>query len=244
MSNKPPKHSEIKKRQSAAKRMKASWGRPRPVAPSIKIRPERFLIVTEGTKTEPYYFEGFKRRINEEFHGEYVTLRICGLGGHTVSLFEQAKSITKEDPDGFTQVWVVYDKDNFSSRDFNAVVDLCASASAEGVAYRAAWTNEAFELWYILHFAYVDSALDRALYTPILTRHLRAVGLGEYKKNRADMFDVLDMRMRTAISNAEKLEKANEGCTPADSKPGTTVHLLVKELLPYLGLGDAGIYLE
>ncbi len=235
MSNKPPKHSELKGRESAAKRMKASWGRPRPPAPSIKIRPERFLIVTEGTKTEPYYFEGFRKRINEEFHGEYVTLEIRGRGDNTVSLFEQAKSIVKADLDGFTQVWLVYDKDSFPSRDFNAVPDLCASESDESVAYHAAWTNEAFELWYILHFAYVDSALDRDSYTPKLTRYLRTEGLGEYKKNRTDMFDVLEIRTRTAITNAKKLEKANKGCTPADSNPGTTVHLLVKELLPYLG---------
>ncbi len=87
----------------------------------------------------------------------------------------------------------------------------------------------------ILHFAYVDSALDRGSYIPILTRYLRAERLDKYEKNRADMFDVLKGRIRLAISNAEKLEEANDGCAPADSNPGTTVHLLVKELLPYLG---------
>lgn len=150
MSNKPPKHSELKKKETAAKRMRGSWGKSRAAAPSIRIRPERFLIVTEGTRTEPLYFEGFRRRINAAFRGEYVTLRVYGVGANTVSLFDQAKSIAEADPDGFTQVWVVYDKDSFPARDFNVVVDLCASASGEGVAYRAAWTNEAFELWYIL----------------------------------------------------------------------------------------------
>lgn len=240
MSNKPRKHSELKKEGSAAKRMRASWGKPRPAAPTIRIRPERFLIVTEGTKTEPYYFEGFRRRVNEEFHGEYVTLRVCGVGDNTVSLFERARSIASADPDGFTQVWVVYDKDSFPSRDFNAVVDRCSSESGGGVVYRAAWTNESFELWYILHFAYVDSALGRGSYAPILTRYLRAEGLGKYEKNRADMFDVLEGRMQTAIANAERLEGLNAGRAPADSNPGTTVHLLVKELMPYLGSGKAG----
>lgn len=59
MSNKPPKHSELKKKETAAKRMRGSWGKSRAAAPSIRIRPERFLIVTEGTRTEPLYFEGF-----------------------------------------------------------------------------------------------------------------------------------------------------------------------------------------
>lgn len=244
MSNKPPKHSEVKKKESAAKRMKASWGKSRSAAPSFRIRPERLLIVTEGTKTEPYYFEGFKNRINAGYHGEYVTLRVCGVGDNTVSLFERARSIASADPDGFTQVWVVYDKDSFPSRDFNAVVDLCSSESGGGVTYRAAWTNEAFELWYILHFAYVDSALDRGSYAPILTRYLRAEGLGKYEKNRSDMFSALEGRMPAAIANAERLEGSNAGRTPADSNPGTTVHLLVKELLPYLNSGALGDRVE
>lgn len=240
MSNKPPKHSELKRRESAAKRMRKSWGRPRAAAPSIRIRPERFLIVTEGVRTEPLYFEEFRRRINAAFGGEYVTLRVCGLGDNTVSLFGQAKAIAEADPDGFTQVWVVYDKDSFPARDFNAVVDLCASASDGATTYRAAWTNEAFELWFIPHFMFTDSALGRDSYELILTRHLRACGVGAYAKNRADMFDVLEGRMAIAIENAEKLERANSGKVPADSNPGTSVHLLVKELLPYAGRPEGG----
>lgn len=240
MSNKPGKHSELKKKGSTAKRMRASWGKPRSAVPTIRIRPERFLIVTEGTKTEPYYFEGFRRRINAEFHGEYVTLRVCGMGDNTISLFERARSIASADPDGFTQVWVVYDRDSFPSRDFNAVVDLCSAESGRDVVYRAAWTNESFELWYLLHFAYIDSALDRGSYIPMLTRRLCADGLGKYEKNRTDMFCVLEDRMRTAIANAERLEESNMGRAPADSNPGTTVHLLVKELMPYLGSEKSG----
>lgn len=53
MSNKPPKHSEVKKKESTAKRMRASWGKPRAAAPSIKIRPERYLIVTEEPRLSP-----------------------------------------------------------------------------------------------------------------------------------------------------------------------------------------------
>lgn len=162
------------------------------------------------------------------------------MGDNTVSLFERARTIALADPDGFTQVWIVYDKDSFPSRDFNVVADLCASASGGDVAYRAAWTNEAFELWYILHFAYVDSALDRGSYEPVLTRRLRAEGFGRYEKNRADMFDILEGCMHAAISNAERLEESNKGLAPADSNPGTAVHLLVKELLPYLNSGEPG----
>ena len=58
------------------------------------------------------------------------------------------------------------------------------------------------------------------------------------------MFDILEGRMLAAISNAERLKKSNRGLAPADSNPGTTVHLLVKELLPYLNSGTLGDRVE
>lgn len=236
MSKKPPKHSELKKekRKSSAARMASRWGRGRSTSPTIPIHPERILIVTEGEETERRYFDGFRERINSRFRGEYVTVKVIGLGDNTVSLFNRARGIAEADADGYTQVWVVYDKDDFPARDFNAVVELCASASGDGVAYRAAWTNEAFELWYILHFDYMDSALGRDSYEPKLSGYLKAAGLGAYEKARPDMFRILEGRMGFAIDGAKKLEAANHGKAPSDANPGTAVHKLVGELLPYI----------
>lgn len=180
------------------------------------------------------YFDAFRERINSKFHGEYVTVKVIGLGDNTVSLFNRARRITEADEDGYTQVWVAYDKDDFPAQDFNAVVDLCASASCDEVVYRAAWTNEAFELWYILHFDYMDSALGRGSYEPKLSSYLKAAGLGSYEKTRPDMFYILEGRIGFAIENAKKLEVANSGKTPSNANPGTTVHRLVGELMPYI----------
>ena len=84
------------------------------------------------------------------------------------------------------------------------------------------------------HFAYVDSALGRDSYEDKLSGHLIAAGCGRYEKNREDMFDVLESRVSFALANAERLEEANQGKTPADANPRTTVHKLVRELLPYI----------
>ena len=240
MNNQLLRHGEAKKKISAAKRMKASWEAPRPLAPSIVIRPERFLIVVENNKPEFYYFEGLRRRINSTFHGEFVVLGVCDVVGNTISLFERAKKIVDTDLDGFTQVWIVCNKGDLSPHDFNEVLALCTESSNERVKFRVAWTSDSFELWYVLHFAYVDSALGRSAYSQIITRHLNAEGHGAYERGRADMFDVFEGNTLTAIVNAEKLEESNAGHVLSDSKPGTTVHLLVKELLPYLGLQGEG----
>ena len=237
--NKARRKTPVNKGESAASRMLKSWGKNRDQAPAIHIRPERILIVTEGTKTEPYYFEGFRKRINDSFEGEYITVEVIGMGENTVSLFNSARHLAEKSFEGYTQVWVVYDKDSFPARDFNAIEDLCRAASGNGVSYKAAWTNESFELWFLLHFCFVDSALDRASIPRRLSRHLAKAGHGKYQKARSDMFDLLRPYMGFAISNAKRLEEANKGKTPSQSNPGTTVHHLVNELAPYLEAGQS-----
>lgn len=235
MSKKPLKHSELKKaEQTAASRLKSSWGKGRPQLPVIPIRPERYLIISEGTKTEPYYFGEMKKRINENYHGQYVTVTVQGEGKNTLSLFEQAREIAEGDADGFTQVWVVYDKDSFPRGNFNSVVEKCAQASKDGTEYRAVWSNESFELWYVLHFHYQQSALGREAYVEMLSVLMEDAGMGPYGKGRTDMYEILESILSGAIANAKKLEAVNAGKAPADANPGTTVHKLVEELLPYM----------
>ncbi|MGH7862625.1 MAG: RloB family protein, partial [Candidatus Dormibacteraceae bacterium] len=103
----------------------------------------RILIVCEGTKTEPNYFRGFR----------VLSAEIIGEGYNTVSLVERAREL--RDADGpYDQVWCVFDHDSYSPGDFNAAV-----GNAESAGIRVAYSNEAFELWYCLHFAYITSGL-------------------------------------------------------------------------------------
>ena len=60
------------------------------------------------------------------------------------------------------------------------------------------------------------------------------LGKGQYVKNRSDMFEILRPYLAQAISNAERLDRYNDGKTPANSAPGTKVHEFLKMLLPYL----------
>ena len=122
---------------------------------------ERILIVCEGGKTEPNYFRKFpidKSKYHVESRGE---------GRITKSLVERAIEIQEIASPPFDIVWCVFDKDDNSDEVFNEARQI-AKANEIEVAY----TNEAFELWYLLHFNYYDSAMSRQQYQEKLTELL------------------------------------------------------------------------
>lgn len=84
-----------------------------------------FLIVTEGRRTEPYYFRGLKKLISEKIGGtvnvfENPLVEISGEGCSTGKLIEVTEQIVKEAKVLYQNIWVVFDKDDFE--DFNQAV--------------------------------------------------------------------------------------------------------------------------
>jgi hypothetical protein len=179
---------------------------------------DTFLIVCEGQKTEPLYFKAF------DVKKDVIELEISGEGRNTLSLITQA--IEKRDKGiktnkRYNQVWCVFDKDSFSDKNFNAAI-----YKARDNNIRTAYTNEAFELWYLLHFMYYDSALSRNQYRDILTQHLKQ----KYEKNDPSLYERLKPYQDKAIKNARKLRSQYPSHNPAKDNPCTTVYELVEEL--------------
>ncbi len=222
MSLKPLKKSDLNKSW-----MKARQGRP------VKIQPEYHLIVTEGTHTEPSYFEAVKEKINSRYRGR-VQLDIFGEGDNTVRLFKKAKQRVRDNPNGYRHVWVVYDTDDFPAEHIDEVPLLCARNSTEETEYHAVWSNQCMELWYLLHFSFFQSDLHRTEYWTKLSEWLSAIGAGKYEKNRADMYEILAPFLDFAIANAKRLSQIHVGKNPSQSAPGTRVYELIEKLLPYL----------
>jgi RloB-like protein len=172
---------------------------------------ERFLIVCEGTKTEPNYFRSF--RVPKD------VVDIRGLGKNPSKLVEAAKNLSQKD--SYDQVWCVFDHDSWTPEDFNNAIK-----QARDNGFRIAYSNEAFELWYILHFEFLNTAVSRKNYEGKLTALLKR----SYEKNSEDIYDLLLARQDNAIKHAEKLLASYDPVIPAHDNPSTTVHLLVKEL--------------
>lgn len=221
MSLKPPKKSDLKK----------PWMNKPDRA--IKIRPEYHLIVTEGNGTEPAYFGAIQEIINKDYP-EKIQLKVLGVGDNTINLFEKAKRLAKDNPNGYRHVWIVYDTDDFPAEHIERVVQLCAENSTDEIEYHAIWSNQCIELWFLLHFEFMQSDIHRSEYWPKLTECLKKIGVGEYAKNRTDMYHILRPYMDTAIANAKSLNAINYGKAPSKAAPGTKVYELVERLKTYL----------
>jgi hypothetical protein len=183
-----------------------------------KIR--RILIVCEGEKTEPNYFKKFPE--NPEV---YDRIDIHGTGYNTVSLIKEAirlKNEAHKRREPYIEVWCVFDKDDFSISSFNEAIRL---ATVSGL--RCAYSIEAFELWYMLHFNYYDMALSRTQYIEKLSEFLKKT----YLKNDENMYELLESRQAQALQNAHNLYKKQNVLPLKKQNPVTIVFKLVERLL-------------
>ncbi len=201
----------------------------------------RILIVCEGKKTEPYYFSSIitKYELNgaRVDEGPPLEVSIVPDQKNTRTLVNyserrQGEAVSNGDP--FDEIWCVFDLDDFPVDDFDNAIN---KIEAHPVLH-SAWSNEAFELWYVLHFAFLDTApmvkgKVREYYMQRLEDLAPEMKGVEYEKKIADMFNTLGVpRLRTAYRNASKLLAKCDPASPFHKrKPATTVHLLVEALL-------------
>lgn len=176
---------------------------------------QRFLIVCEGEKTEPYYFHGLRQD-----HRLNATVTVMGKGLDPSQLVEAA--YTEGRLGDFDRVWCVFDRDTWPVQNFNK-----ALSQARRYDIQVAYSNEAFELWYLLHFYYFDTGIPRQEYIERLNGLLGH----PYAKNSRDIYAELGSRQQDALRNARTLLAQYNPPAPANDNPSTTVHLLVEELL-------------
>ncbi len=180
----------------------------------------RLLIVCEGSRTEPLYFMGFRVKVEDA--------EILGEGCNTVSLVQRTIEIRQkflEERKEFDQVWCVFDRDEFPIQNFNRALELAAQ---NGI--RVAYSNQAFEVWYLLHFAFHNAALHRTQYAEKLEKALSR----PYRKNDPAIYEILRSKRADAIRNARRLHQDYDPHIPVTDNPCTTVYLLVEELIKNL----------
>ena len=185
-----------------------------------------FLILCEGEKTEPNYFKSFPKKVGKiiydiEFEGGRIS---------TIKVVEKAIELRDKSKQKYDRVWAVFDRDSFKANSFNSAI---LKARANDI--KCAWSNEAFELWYLLHFHNRVTAMNRTEYEKAIEEAVNGK-LGkktfEYKKNSTAMYALLNKigSQELAIKWARELAATLFGEQFANYNPQTMVFKLVEEL--------------
>lgn len=192
-----------------------------------------FLIVCEGEKTEPNYFKAFKKNVKSFIY----TIDTFGEGTNTRDLVNRTIKAKKESSQQYDSVWAVFDRDSFSADNFNGAIRL-----AESNNIKVGWTNEAFELWYLLHFQFRNTPMSRTDYKKAIEDEINSKIKSlsksknpkkfEYKKNSTEMFNILAKYgdQAQAIKWAKQLIETHNCNNYSNHNPCTKIHILIDEL--------------
>ena len=190
-----------------------------------------FLIICEGDNTEKGYFEGFPVPTKNVI--------VEGGCGSKTALVEHALRLQKEKKYEGREIWCVFDFDvnrveaATQPEDFNQSIE---KAYQNGM--KVAWSNDAFELWFVLHYQHLESAFTRFELNPILREKW---GLDSFSKEaKSTRFcaahyerfgGTKSTAQALAIRRAKALHETFAGRKDyAKHCPCTTVYELVEEL--------------
>ncbi len=185
------------------------------------------LIVCEGKNTEPLYFKSFP----------VLTLRVktVGIGQSKLKLIEYTQNLTKNDT--FDEVWCVFDLD-IKHDIANCVSDFNnAIAKGKDLGFKVAYSNDAFELWFYLHYQYTDSENHRTFYYKQLSDLWKVNYEKEGKKlkfcneNYKRLENDKSASRTDAIKRAKKLYRMKKQLPYQQQNPVTLVFELVELLV-------------
>jgi len=224
--------------------------RKKTLAEAVEYRRTQWLILCEGSETEPNYFDGLIKHLFKIDDSSDVA-DIHGKGLNTKELVKSAKDYfqlrSKElrgvhMPYDSKKIIFAFDKDSFPKEHFNTAIQM---ANDKCAGCHVAWSNESFELWLCLHFEYVQASMTRYQLNDKLTDIFRKNGVlqasGRTKQNYADhgksipnIFEAIKTcggSYTTAIRNAEKLTNERDLSSPTNASPATMVHKAVQALI-------------
>ena len=200
-----------------------------------KTNTPAILIVTEGRKTEPLYFNSLVEYIHLHYADDTIfqpNIDVQGRGRSTVNLVKEANQVRAQAHKIYQQCWVVFDKDEYT--DFNEAIAL-----AKEYDINVAWSNPSFEYWLFLHFQYDELSRSRPEWEKRLDAAFKRSGISPSGYDKASdaikRLPVTDSYLKTAIKNAEKsIAHFPQDASPSAMDPCTNVHRLIDVLKPYI----------
>lgn len=198
----------------------------------------RILIVSEGSKTEPLYFEDI--RATYQLHSANVEVQPSQLGTAPIQVVKYARQLFEKGdlhkgirPQSFDQVFAVFDRDDHGSY-FDA---LNLAKSLDGklkndakqlVKFTAIASVPSFELWLLLHYEDIQHPIHRDEVMARLTQYIPG-----YEKGASGAFATTRDRLETATQRAQVLAAKFNAYT--DPEPYTAIADLVMLLITLRG---------
>jgi len=188
-------------------------------------------IFHNGAVAEFDYFQGFKHFLHAQdaqILVENYTKKTAGKAPWQVieeAIKHQKKNkISQKDND---QIWCVFDIDDFYKDNPKKFGESLKKAEAKNI--KIAYSNQCFELWLMMHFAEISTAIPRKDCEKKLQSFFKKIGI-DYQKNSSGIFDKILNLQPEALKRAKKLFKKNKH----QNNPSTSIFLVVEELNQFL----------
>ncbi len=200
-----------------------------------RARNKRYLIVCEGTKTEPHYF----RDLLDDLKIRSQVVRIAPNDGVSPDrVVAHALVLYAEDAaagDAFDTVYCVFDRDKHTT--FDAAVQRTKDLTAEGKPFEAITSTPCFEFWLLLHFGYTaqpfHAAGKKSVGDQVVSALKAKPGFAKYGKGQKGVYTQLKDKLNDAVIHADRLRR--HGLATGSINPATDVDELVKAIQALAG---------
>lgn len=199
-----------------------------------------FLIACEGECTEPNYINGLVKYQKQQHLIAAGTKVIIAKHQHSDPCGVITDLTTMQNWQDYDEKWIVIDRDEveFKGKGFGGHTqenfdNAIKTADENGISI--ACSNPCFELWIVLHFEYLQSAISRDdvqtkakdLLNSVLEKNNQIKKVDEMKA-LTDLYLILKDKTDTARKYAAKLEENEK----LKANPSTGVYRLLDAILP------------
>ena len=194
---------------------------------------DRILIVSEGSKTEPNYFQEIRSRYR--LHTANVVVRPSKLGTEPIQVVKYARELFENGDRhrniqrrAFEKVYAVFDRDDHKSyhealAQATLLNGTLKNDAKQLISFQAIASVPSFELWLLLHFEDIQAPLHRDEVMRRLKTHIQG-----YDKGASNAFAITCAHFKIAKNRAEQL--AMRFTAHTDPEPFTAIVELVKLL--------------
>lgn len=194
---------------------------------SQRITPKRIFICTEGSVTEPRYFNDFIEYYRISQAHVILIPREDSLSSPSqiidkVNQFIKTQKINKKYIQG-DEFWLVLDTDRWGYN-LHQTIDEAVQRK-----YKHAVSNPCFEIWFLLHYKTSDEI--KSEYHQLNTKSAINTTLHQYPISGLNITDYIH-KTDFAIQNAKELDIDSSHRTPQST--GTHIYKLIQDIKSFI----------